>query len=291
MTADAARIHGDVEAARAGDLAALERVLRHAEQAVFGLAVRMLGDREDARDATQEILIRIATRLSEFRGDSAFLTWAYRIASNALIDTRRRRARARERTFSELASELDAGLETYDRLGGAEASPPTPEDESLAAEMALLCTQGMLQALDPAHRLAYILGEVFELGSELAAEIAEVSPAAFRQRLLRARGDLRAFMSRACGLVGADARCRCQAQVVALGGRGRAILASRPLSRGDAPLPSAEPAAHVGVTELLELSALARVFRAHPRYRADPAILSELRDRIAATVFGAGDPS
>ena len=68
----------DIELALQGQADALERLLREVEPQAFGLAIRMLGNREDALDATQEILIRVATRLSGFKGDSSFSTWTYR---------------------------------------------------------------------------------------------------------------------------------------------------------------------------------------------------------------------
>lgn len=75
-----------VEAARAGSREALETVLSAIQGRVYGLCVRMLWHPEDARDASQEILIRVMTHLGDFRGGSAFGTWVYRVAANYLLD-------------------------------------------------------------------------------------------------------------------------------------------------------------------------------------------------------------
>ena len=74
-----------VEAATHGDLAALDTLLSTVQTDVFNLAIRMLGDREDARDACQEILLKLTTHLGSFRGGAAFTTWVYQIARNLTI--------------------------------------------------------------------------------------------------------------------------------------------------------------------------------------------------------------
>lgn len=223
----------DVARALDGEADALERVLKSVEPLVFALALRMLGHRDDALDATQEILLSLATHLSEFRGDSRFSTWAYRVAANALLDALRARGRRRERSFSDIAADVDMGLKAFEErhLG---SDPVTPEDRISATEFALLCTQGMLMALDPRHRLAYILGDVLELSSEDGALVADVTRTAFQQRLARGRRQLRAFMGRHCGLVATSEPCRCDKQVAAVGPTKVHWLKTQPLSRGDA---------------------------------------------------------
>jgi RNA polymerase sigma factor (sigma-70 family) len=77
---------------------------------IYGLAIRMLYYLSDAEDATQEILIKIITHLDRFRGESRFMTWAYRIASNHLISTRKRRAERWGWTFEIYEQGVDEGL-------------------------------------------------------------------------------------------------------------------------------------------------------------------------------------
>ncbi len=73
-----------IRKATAGDRKALETVLVSVQDLVFNLSLRMLGTFPDAEDATQDILLKIMTHLSSFRGESAFSTWVFRIASNYL---------------------------------------------------------------------------------------------------------------------------------------------------------------------------------------------------------------
>ena len=77
-----------VSAAQAGDRDALTGVVREIQDRVHHLAMRMLVNPDDALEATQEILILVITKLSTFRGDSAFHTWVYRVATNYLLSAK-----------------------------------------------------------------------------------------------------------------------------------------------------------------------------------------------------------
>ena len=88
------QLESDVGRAQAGDRAALEAVLRAVQPDIYAVALRFLWHPQDAEDATQEILLRIASGLGGFRGDSGFRTWTYRVACNALITTGKKRMEA-----------------------------------------------------------------------------------------------------------------------------------------------------------------------------------------------------
>jgi len=72
-----------------GDRDALDRLLRSLQGDLYGLVLRMLWNREDAEDATQETLVRIVTRLSQFNFESRVKAWAYRVAVNYILDTKK----------------------------------------------------------------------------------------------------------------------------------------------------------------------------------------------------------
>lgn len=179
-----------VEEAKAGSRQALEQVLEGIQENVYGLSLRMLWHPEDAQDASQEILIRVMTHLGGFRGDSVFRTWVYRVAANYLLDVRKSRLEAREYSFEKFSHELDENL----------ASAEMPADDAvLLEEIKIGCTLGMLLCLDRPHRLAYILGDILELGHVEAAAALSISAAAYRKRLSRARAELVAFLRAKCG--------------------------------------------------------------------------------------------
>ena len=92
-----------------GDAGAVADIVRALERPVFGIALRMLHSRSDAEDAAQEALVRIVTRLAQFRGESAFSTWAYRIAVRRILDFREQRAAAARLTFDAFAADLAEG--------------------------------------------------------------------------------------------------------------------------------------------------------------------------------------
>jgi RNA polymerase sigma factor (sigma-70 family) len=191
-----------VDRARKGDRQALEGVVVSIRGRVHALALRMLWNPEDANDATQEILVRIATRLATFRGESAFTTWVYRVAANHLLTVRKSRLEEQRYTFERFGGELDETL-------ADEAEAEGPARDLLLQEVRVGCTLGMLQCLDRPHRLAYVLGEILELEGEEAARVLGIRPAAFRKRLSRARDALIAFTRAKCGLVEPKRRCRC----------------------------------------------------------------------------------
>src|SRR5215472_3380558 len=95
-----------VTRARSGDRPALDQLVRESTDLVFNLAVRMLGDRADAEDATQEILVRVVYGLESFRGESSFRTWIYRVASNYLLTARKRLAEQKMGSFDKLETFL-----------------------------------------------------------------------------------------------------------------------------------------------------------------------------------------
>ena len=100
-----------VRLAKAGGRAALEELVERHQAWIYNLALRMVHRPEDAKDATQEVLIKLFTRLSTFDGRSSLRTWLYRIVINHLLNMKRRRAEAREITFAEYGQALDGTLD------------------------------------------------------------------------------------------------------------------------------------------------------------------------------------
>ena len=191
--------------ARAGDRTALEELIQRHQGWIYNIAVRMLYHPQDAEDATQEILVKVLTRLSSFEGRSSFRTWLYRIVVNHVLNMRRGREEQKSITFSVYGDALDntPDLDLPDPKG------TSPDTNLLVTEAMLSCTSGMLLCLDREQRLCYILGAIFGVSDTVAAEVLEISPENFRQRLARARRDLRNFMNDKCGLVNHANPCRC----------------------------------------------------------------------------------
>jgi RNA polymerase sigma factor (sigma-70 family) len=190
-----------------GDQDALDALVRELQQDVYGVALRMLWNREDAEDATQEILVRVVTRLAQFDFRSRVRTWVYRVAVNYILDVKKSPVERLHLTFDRFADDLSDGL--------SDSGPAETERSVMVEEVKIGCTLAMLQCLDRDHRLAYIFGEILEMPGPVAADVLEVRPDVFRKRLQRARDDVARFTRAHCGLVSDAAACRCHRRVPA----------------------------------------------------------------------------
>lgn len=188
-----------------GDQGALDLVVRELQPDIYGIALRMLWNKEDAEDATQEILVRIVTRLSQFDFRSRLRTWAFRVAVNYVLDVKKSATERLQMTFQSLGDSL---LETL-----SEEGPTDTERSLMVEEVRVGCSMAMLQCLDRPHRLAYILGDIMELSGPEAADALNISPDLFRKRLQHARAAVLSFTKGHCGLVSDSAPCSCNRQV------------------------------------------------------------------------------
>lgn len=193
--------------AAAGDSKALSRLVEEVQHPIYRLALRFLGHAEDAKDASQEILIRLITHLGSFEGRSQFMTWAYSVAVRQLMRTRKRQLESTVKDAETFAAHLDSGL--ADRDFTAEEA----EYRLLSAEVRIGCTYGMLLCLSRPLRASYILGDAMGMPDTVVAEICGISRAAHRQRLARARRTMRIIIADRCGLVDAGNPCRCLRQI------------------------------------------------------------------------------
>ncbi len=257
-----------VQRAQSGDAAALERIVREIQDDVFDLALRMLGDATDARDASQEVLVRVVTKLDSFRSESRFRTWVYRVAANALLNFRSQ-MRRREMSFAEAEGQLHAAIAPGDDF---HASAP---DLALVNEVCLVCAHGMLLCLDRPHRLAYVLGEVLELTSEEGAAVLEISPVAFRKRLSRAREDMETFLKRNCGVADPANACRCSKLLP--------LARSAGLVDPELPVMTRLPTREAGRLhlEVQRVRTAAEIFRTLPKYASPTDFAASLRALLA----------
>ncbi len=263
-----------VSRAQTGDRAALEKVVGEIQDQVYRLAVQMLWHPEDAEDATQEILIRIITRLGSFKGESAFTTWVYRVACNYLLTTRRRRAEREEISFKQFGQDLDQGLSEgpIENHGGVEKA-------LLVQEVKVGCSQGMLLCLDRDQRLTYILGEILDINGVEAGGILGIAPTVFRKRLSRARSRLYEFMRSKCGLVDSDRPCRCRKRVDRAVDLGRVdperlLFSLHPVQE------VSKAQAQAGLEEVEALRSAVSVFRTNPVYASPTDFAQAVRQLI-----------
>ena len=188
-----------------GDRRSLEALISRYNDMIFNISVKMVRDADDAADITQEVLIKVITKLDTFKHDSTFKTWLYRITVNHILNFKKSpavRARVSFRQFGEMLDGApDMQLMAEDNYGADKAL--------LVEETKQTCMSGMLLCLDKKQRLVFILGELFGVNDKTGSEILEITPANFRMILSRAKRDLYNFMQNKCGLVNTDNPCRC----------------------------------------------------------------------------------
>jgi RNA polymerase sigma-70 factor, ECF subfamily len=173
---DAAQTEASLLArAQAGDVVAFEQLSGAYADRLFMLLVRLLGDRSEAEDVAQEVMLRAWRGITRFRGQSSYFTWLYRIAVNEANRALDRRAR-RPAGVSIGARELE--------LPGPPEQEPSRQAENSELRRAL---NQALAGLPPPLRTAIVLRDVEGLSTQEAAEIAGVSQAAFKSRLHQAR--------------------------------------------------------------------------------------------------------
>lgn len=196
-----------IEKATAGDEKSLETIILSVQDLVFNLSLRMLGVFPDAEDATQEILLKVITHLSSFKGESAFSTWVFSIASNHLKNYKKSMFAQHPLSFEYYGYDIENGSAT-----DIPDLTQNIEKSLLAEELKLSCTNVMLQCLDAESRCIFILGTMFKVDSRIAGEILGITPQAYRQRLSRVRKKMAEFLENYCGEYGSG-KCKCKDRV------------------------------------------------------------------------------
>lgn len=248
-----------VDKASSGEQEALETLVTEIQDLVFNLSLRMLGMISDAEDATQEILIKIITNLSSFRKESAFTTWVYRLAVNYLINYKKSMFAKHPLDFDYYGNDIQ-----YGQVDQVEFFLDTAAQEVFAEELKLSCTNVMLQCLDAESRGIFILGTMFRMDSQIAAEIFEITPENYRQRLSRIRKKMAAFLTTYCGLT-ESGFCDCKRRIAYAISQKRINpekLEFRSLQELDTTL------VQTCKDEMEKLDALAMTFEQFPKYQS-----------------------
>ena len=196
-----------VDKATAGDKEALETLVAGVQDIVFNLSLRMLGTFADAEDATQDILLKMITHLSSFRGDSSFTTWVFSIAANHLKNYKKHMFAHYPLSFEYYGDDIENG-----KIQDVPDLTQNVEKDILAEELKMSCTNVMLQCLDTESRCIFILCTMFKVDSRIAGDILEMTPQAYRKRLSRVREKMADFLNSYCGEYGGG-KCRCKDRV------------------------------------------------------------------------------
>lgn len=171
---------------RAGDSAAYEQLLAEYQDKVYRLAYRMTRNEADAEEVVQNVFLQIFRKIDTFEGNSSLSTWIYRVSSNASLMLIRARKKNTE--------SLEDAFPRYAEDGHVEDPEPgwagLPEERFLSDE-ALGKVDEAMDKLAPEYRAVFVLRDVEGLSTQETAEALELSVAAVKSRLHRARMFLR----------------------------------------------------------------------------------------------------
>lgn len=263
-----------IKKATAGDKSSLEAVMLSVQDLVFNLSLRMLGTFPDAEDASQDILLKVMTHLSSFKGESSFSTWVFRIAVNYLKDYKKHMFAQFPFSFEFYGDDIrNAQIEDVPDL------TQNVEKEILAEELKLSCTNVMLQCLDTESRCVFILGTMFKVDSQIAGDILGITPEAYRQRLSRVRKKMADFLTEYCGEYG-KGKCRCADRV-------NYAIQSRRIHPSQLCFQTAVPAqVTLDVKEAMEeIDGLSQEFSFCRTYQSPETLKQFIEDFLAGTSF------
>jgi len=178
-----------LEALRSGDRAEFARLVETYSAVIYRLAVKMLDDNQDAEDVLQETFIKAFRHLKNFDGRSSLSTWLYRIATNeALMMIRKRKnipIPIGEHSDPDLQIEEPAQIVDWCCL---------PEEELMSAEARAYMDRAVEQ-LPPTLRAVFVLRDIEGLSTEETSNVLNLSEAAVKTRLSRARMRLRELLT------------------------------------------------------------------------------------------------
>lgn len=173
-----------VQRCQEGDLDAFDQIVEEYSQKVYNLTYRMIGNPADASDLSQEVFVRVYRSLNNFRGESSFSTWLYRIATNVCLDEIRRRNR---KSAIPLKQRICIDDEQCRDIPDWSTVPETiVQSKELQEEI-----QGMINSLNPEYRLVIILRDIQGYSYAEIGEIINCSIGTVKSRLSRARKSLK----------------------------------------------------------------------------------------------------
>ena len=157
-------------------------LVRKYQDRVFNTCWRICGHLEDARDLTQEAFLKGFEHLSDFRGQSGFYTWIYRVAVNLALSHRRTASRRRNVSLDNVSGLVGTQAEALAEHKTSDDPAKTASDREMHG-----CVAKALQALDDDYRAVVVLRDIEGFDYQEISEILEIPPGTVKSRLHRAR--------------------------------------------------------------------------------------------------------
>ena len=169
---------------QSGDSASFEKLVLDNQTRVYNLALRMVGNEDDAFDMSQEAFIKAYNSIDTFRGDSRFSVWMYRLTTNVCLDFLRSRSRKAHSSLTYFDDEEDGGKEL--EIPDERFSPETLAEKK---ELRKAVVRG-LKKLPADYRAILLLREIEGLSYEEIADALELEAGTVKSRIFRARKKL-----------------------------------------------------------------------------------------------------
>jgi len=174
-----------------GDIASFEQLIENYQDKILNYCYRMLGNRSDAEDATQEVFVKVFRFISSFTGQSSFSTWLYKVASNVCMDFLRKHKRSDRQTVS--LNQTNAEGEEFVLNIEDETYAPYQAVQQTEAHRAL---HNALNQMKPEHRSVIVLREIEGLSYEEIARITGAAEGTIKSRINRARQILQKLLEK-----------------------------------------------------------------------------------------------
>jgi RNA polymerase sigma-70 factor, ECF subfamily len=171
-----------VQLIQRNDQKSLEEALGLLQKTVFSFSMKVCGQRQDAEDTMQEVLLKSVPNLPKLDNPKALMVWLYKVAKNRCLMSRRKSKFAPEEDLS--LEDLMPDRQELQKLSG---SPDGTPETSLLRRESAKCLREAVQKLPPDHRLILVLHDMEELSDVDVAEITGLRPGTIRVRLHRAR--------------------------------------------------------------------------------------------------------
>jgi len=178
-----------VKHAKNGDIDAFEEIVKTYEKKIYNLALRYVGNSEDAYDVSQEVFIRVYKSINSFKEESSFSTWIYRVAVNICIDHMRK---SKKSNTVSMTREDDEGNEEQMEIEDTSYSPEKVYDRIELREN----IKNALDELSEDHRQVIILRDINGLNYEDIGRILDLGEGTVKSRIFRAREKLCRILSR-----------------------------------------------------------------------------------------------
>jgi len=181
-----------VQQCRHGDSAAMERLIYKYQNRIYNTILKICANPDDAAELTQDTFVKIIENIGNFRGQSSFYTWAFRIAVNLTLNYRSRAARG---SHSSLDAVDEADLQAKEALKQFLCDESSPDPAAVAAnkELCELIVKALMKLDDP-QRAVVVLRDIEGMNYAQIAEVLDTELGTVKSRLSRARSNLREIM-------------------------------------------------------------------------------------------------